>query len=119
MSNHHRPTFRLAAVALCAAVVVAPLAVHAAGKPLQVVEQAYEASSSTLSLPERAGVSITLPGCGKHCPASVVLDPKAQLIVAGRETTLALLRSRLASGSVDYTIFYDPKTQVVTRIIAN
>lgn len=118
MSNHHRPTLRFAALALCAA-VLAPVAAQAAGKPMHAIEQAYEASSASLSLPERAGVSIALPGCVKHCPASVVLDPKARLIVAGRETTLALLRARLASGTVDYTIFYDPKTLVVTRIIAN
>lgn len=118
MSTHHRPTSRFAVLALCAA-LGAPLAAAAAGKPLIAIEQAYETSSTSLRLPERVGVSIVLPGCGKHCPSSVVLEPSARFVVAGRETTLAQLRTRLASGDVSYTIFYDPKTRVVTRIIAH
>lgn len=118
MSHYDHSQSRLASLALCAALAL-PLAVQAEGKPLHVVDQAYETSSAVVTLPERAGVSISLPGCGKHCPASVVLDPKARLVLAGRETTLAQLRSRLAAGTVDYTIFYDPKTLVVTRIIVN
>lgn len=105
--------------ALCALVFACVLAAPRAHAILQVVEQAYETTSADLSLPDSIGRSVTLPGCAKTCPSSVQLTAETRFFLAGREVRLADLRAHLARGRVDLTVFYDPKTLVVTRILSN
>ena len=115
MANRRHTSFGSVAALALGAVLVAPGAL-AAGKPMLVAEQAFEATSADVRLPERVGISIGLPGCSKQCPASVIVTEQTRYFIGKREVTLAELRAKLAGRAVAFTLFYDPKTNAVTRI---
>lgn len=115
MHAHHHAS----RAALCALALVLALAAPRAHALLEVVEQAYETSSEALSLPDSVGRSLLLPGCTKTCPPSVQLTKETRFFLGAREVKLAELRAHLARGHVDFTVFYDPKSLAVTRIISN
>lgn len=85
---------------------------------LVTIEQAFETDNSVVSLPDRANQSVSLPGCGTTCPNSVKVTAETRYFVKQRVVTLAELRTHLARGRVQFTLFYDPKTLVLNRVVA-
>lgn len=109
-------TARSRAAAFVAALlfVAAPLAYA----ELETIEQAFETDNAAVGLPDTAERSIVLPGCGATCPSSVRFTRDTVYLLAGRKVALADMRAHFARGRVQYTLFYDPKTFVVNRVIA-
>jgi hypothetical protein len=107
-------TCRAAALVTALLLAVAPLA----RAELETIEQAFETDSATVSLPDGVERSVSLPGCGKTCPSSVRYTAETTFFLRERQVALADLRAYFARGRVQYTLFYDPKTLVVNRVIA-
>lgn len=106
---------RSSVLALAAALLLgAPLA----RAELVTIEQAFETDTTAVSLPDRVDRAVTLPGCEKTCPSSVRLTADTVYVLAGRRVTLAEMRAHLARGRQWVTLFYDPKTLVLNRVVA-
>ena len=81
-------------------------------------ERPIETTTVGLPLPRVAPGSMTISPCDEACtPVTVEITETSQFFVGRKPVTFAALRSYALSSSANATVFYDSKTNAVTRIV--
>lgn len=116
MNANSRRTPRLALAALL-------VASFGAGTALAVpfvrsIEKDIETSSSDVSIPGSPG-TVILSICGNNCPNSLQLTAQTQAFIGTKAVTLAALHAYTSGNRVTMTLFYDPASKVLNRVIAD
>lgn len=83
-------------------------------------ERPIEMSTAQLHLPAALPGSIYASACENGCPpVSLKIDANTQFVVGRKPSTLAEMRKLAANPNLNVTIFYDARTLVIGRIVAN
>ena len=106
---------------ITAATVLATVAASCAwAEPfIKTIEKDIETSSSEVSIPASAPASVTVPNCADACPHSLALTAQTTAFIGSKPVTLQALRTFLTSHRVTMTLFYDPASKVLNRIVAD
>lgn len=80
-------------------------------------EDAIEASTMYVSLPESVPARWTFKACASCQTVTVDADANSQFYVGREQVSLAVLRKYAARGTSQIDIFADPKTKRLTRVI--
>ena len=106
---------------LAAATVLATVAASSAwGVPfIKTIEKDIETSSSEVSIPSSAPASVLLSSCGDACPHSLALTAQTTAFIGRKPVTLQALHTYLTNHRVTMTLFYDPASKVLNRIVAD
>ena len=85
---------------------------------VKALEQAYETSSDVTAIPTRAPSSMTVRAC-TNCPAQILrIDESTRFIVEGKhEVSLTQLLEACGRATFGFGVFYDARTNVVTRVV--
>jgi len=117
MNSHRLPSLRF----LCAAVVLAAFAASSAWAVpfIRTIEKDIETSSSDVSIPSSAPATVLVPICGNVCPNSLALTPSTGTFIGKKAVTLVQLHDYTTNHRVGMTLFYDPVSKVLNRVIAD
>ena len=109
-------SFRL----LCAAAVLASAAVSSAWAVpfIRTIEKDIETSSSDVSIPGSPG-TVLVSICASTCPNSLELTAKTTAFIGRKPVTLAALHEYTTNHRVGLTLFYDPVSKVLNRVVAD
>lgn len=118
-ATHRHSTRRPLRLAAAALALLAGLAAGSAHAVLEVIEQAIETNTEEVRLPQRAPASVSVAGCTKWCPPTVRFTAQTTYFIGARPVTLAALNQYVSGRKAGMTIAYDPKTNVVNRVIAD
>jgi hypothetical protein len=81
-------------------------------------ERPIETTTVGLPLPRVAPGSMTLSPCDELCPSvTLEITSSSQFFVGRKPVTFADLRAFALSSSANVAVFYDSKTNAVTRIV--
>ena len=86
---------------------------------VRTIEKDIETNSSDVSIPASASGTVLTSICGTACPNSLALAAKTQAFIGKKAVTLAALHDYTVNHRVGVTLFYDPVSKVLTRIIAD
>ena len=81
------------------------------------LENAYEASTLYVSVPESVPTSWTLRPCPTCNQLTLAVDGNSRFFVGKDEVSLAMLRKYAVRGTTNLDVFADPKSKRVTRVI--
>jgi hypothetical protein len=85
-----------------------------------ILEQAIEASATSVALPATARGTLVVTPCVGCVPKSLLVSPRTQYRAVNGPVPLAALRKAFAVHPQAFlTVFYDSRTGVVTRVIAD
>jgi hypothetical protein len=92
---------------------------HAAGEAPRMYssERPIETDTAGLPLPRAVPGSMTLRPCGTCQLVTLQLTPAAQFFVERKPVTFADLHALALKSSANVVVFYDVKTNAVTRIV--
>ncbi len=111
-----RSSLRIAVVALA----IAQLPAGAAEDPLGPVEQAIESNSSVTILPATAPSTVSVASCFECVPKYLHLESSTQYFIGKHPVTLADLKKAIAtSAGVGLYVFFEPKSKVINRVVAD
>lgn len=114
-SNRILPKSRLALAAVAAGLLLAAPA-HAV---LKAIEQAIETSTDAVRLPDRVPATVSVSVCSTSCPSSVRFTDQTRFFIGAREVSLRALLEHARDRTTGLTVFYDPKTNDVHRVVAD
>lgn len=85
---------------------------------VQVLEKVFETSSDVTAIPSRAPSSMNVRSC-HNCPSRLLrIEESTRFLVAGKqEVTLSQLLEACGPTTFGFGVFYDPRTNVVTRLV--
>lgn len=106
---------RLALAAIATGLLLASPA-HAV---LKMIEQAIETTTEAVRLPDRLPATVSVSVCSTSCPGSVRFTDQTHFYIGAREVTLRALIEHTRDRSAGITVFYDPKTNDVHRVVAD
>ncbi len=117
MNSHRLPSLRH----LCAALVLASVAASSARAVpfIRTIEKDIETSSSDVGIPASAPSSVLVPTCGTACPNSLALTASTRAFIGKKAVTLVQLHDYTTNHRVGMTLFYDPVSKVLNRVIAD
>ena len=117
MTSHRLPSLRQ----LGAAAVLALLAASSAWAVpfVRTIEKDIETSSSDVSIPASAPATVLLSTCGSACPNSLALTVNTETYIGTKAVTLVQLHDYTTNHRVGMTLFYDPVSKVLNRVIAD
>ena len=116
--NFHLPSsLRLLGAALVLAAFTASTA--SAIPFVRSIEKAIETSSSDVSIPATAPSTVLVPICGAACPSSLALTATTRVFIGHKAVTLVELHLYTTNHRVGMTLFYDPVSKVLNRVIAD
>jgi hypothetical protein len=113
---------RIGTLLACAALALQGAAAHAA---IENVENAYESDVAHVTLPSSTAGQVVIRECAGCTPVVLRVDGKTRYFVgAPSSPPVSLAELRSAAGAEDargrlLVVFYDLRTNVVTRIVLN
>lgn len=81
------------------------------------LEDAYEASTLYVSVPESVPTRWTLRPCPACSQLTLAVDGNSRFFVGTDEVSLAMLRKYAVRGTTNIDVFADPRSNRVTRVI--
>lgn len=81
------------------------------------LEDGYEASTDSVSLPESVPARWTFRPCATCRTVDVQVDASSAFFVGKQQVSLALLRKYAERGSTRMDVYAEPRTRRVTRVI--
>jgi hypothetical protein len=94
------------------------LAGSAGAQTMTSTERPIETTTLTLSLPGSVPGSISLAPCDNGCaPLLLNVTARTKLFAGEQAVTLEDLRKFASSSSRNVSIFYEPQTREITRIV--
>jgi hypothetical protein len=106
------------ALALAAGLLTSAMAAEENEPPrMYSSERPIETNTAGLPLPGAVPGSMTLRPCETCTPVTLELTAAAQFFVKRKPVTFAELRQLALSSSANVVVFYDSKTNAVTRIV--
>ena len=113
--KHTLPVLTLAA--LLAALLAVTVAV---GGPIVSLERAIETGSGSVLMPATDNGTLTANNCAGCRPERLNVTPQTRYYAREQALPLATLRTLLAgSAPVSMTVFVDPKSPTVLRVVAD
>lgn len=86
----------------------------------RTAEQAIEASTATLNLPERLPGTISLTACDNGCPPALLqLTVESQFFLDRRAVTFVALRELSSKPNLNVAVFFEPQSKTITRIVVS
>ena len=117
MNFHLLSSLRLLGAAVVLA--VAGLSTATAIPFVRSIEKDIETSSSDVSIPASAPATVLVPICSSACPNSLVLTANTRTYIGRTAVTLVQLHDYTTNHRVGMTLFYDPVSKALNRVIAD
>lgn len=106
------------ALLLCAGLLANAFAAESDPPRTYSTERAIETTTVGLPLPRVAPGPMTINPCEHSCPAvTLEVTAASQFFVGNRPVAFADLRALALSSSANAVVFYDVRTNAVTRIV--